>query len=104
MKIAERLPTLYQEIEAELQRLGRDDLLAQLPELILERHTLSGDALYLYTSDGGARVAANIDLSTIPGMVLIDLDASGRVMGIEVLEREDVVAALQLLNITPMPK
>ncbi len=104
MKIAELLPSLYQEIEADLERLDREELLAQLPALKLERYTLNDDALYLYTRSGMSQVAENIDLSGIPGMLLIDLDEAGRVMGIEVLERKDVIAALQLLNITPMPK
>ncbi len=104
MKIADLLPSLYQEIQTDLKRLGRDDALAQLPDLTLARHTLHGDALYLYTIDDGGKVAENIDLNGIPGMVVLDLDEAGRVRGIEVLDRDDVIAEVQLLNITPIPK
>jgi len=107
-KLKEVLPDFCDEIEAELVRIGRRDVRDQLDVLTLERHTIddSVGAMCLYV--GGVRELNDVErniigvkhgeclpLSEVPGMVVVDLDNFERVMGIEILDRSDIVSKLR---------
>jgi len=101
--IKQALPDFYQELKGALEELNRTELTEQLQSLAIVKHTIdkTGNAIYLYTSDGTElkkvkeSVAECLDLKSIPGMVVMDLGDFNRIMGIEVLDRPDVGKGLK---------
>ena len=109
--LRECLPKFYEELTDSLENMQRTDILEQMSTLAVDRFTNdeSAGAIYIYT--GGQRELNQVErnvigvkheecvsLSELEGMIVIDVDNFGRVMGIEVLDRPDVAASLAALR------
>ena len=105
------MPGFYQEVVDSLSNIDRTDVAEQMEQITLDRFTNdeSVGALYLYA--GGQRELNQVEqnvigvkhgecvsLGDLEGMVVVDIDNFGRVMGIEVLDRPDVAAMLGALT------
>lgn len=108
MTLRDWLPELYEEVENLLRQAGRDDLLAQLPDLkISGRCTCSEDFCSTFqvepfrelniveTNVIGLRHKESVALDVEKGMVVVDVDNFSRITAFEVLYRPDVEEALQ---------
>jgi hypothetical protein len=107
-RIADILPAFCDELRRSLTNLNRGDLVAQLPQLTLERWTLDRACCALYIYVGGTRPlnfveqtvigikpGESIPLKECDGPVVVDTDNFGRFRDIEVLHRRDVLKALK---------
>jgi len=107
-RLKESLPEFYQEIVDSLSDIGRIEIAEQMDTLTLERFTNdeSVGAMYLYAGEQrelnqveqnviGAKHGECVSLGELAGMVVIDLDNFGRVMGVEVIDRPDVAKMLR---------
>ena len=94
MKLASALPDLVLDMEGALVALGRGDLAAQLKEAELERWTYDdfADTTYLTLREGD--YAERFSLYDEIG-VNVDLDAHGRVCGIEILDGQRIAERLR---------
>jgi len=103
MSLKEKLPDFYQELFNALENLSCSEIAEQLPNLSIERHTLDKtvNAMYLYTNGVrelneiekniiGVKYEESLELTEVPGVVVIDLDNFNRIMGIEILDRPDI--------------
>jgi Protein of unknown function (DUF2283) len=111
MKLRAALPVFYAELERGLRDAALTALLAQLPELeILDRCGCdeSGCATFRVKPSRdlnaieqnviGVRYGSSYPVNAIAGMVVLDTDNFGRVVGIEVLDRPDVAKELDQLH------
>lgn len=106
-RLADLLPGFFLEISRSLQAQRFQEVHEQLPDLTIERWTWdpSCDAMYVYVGGVrqfdaveenviGVRYGESIPLDHCDGMVVIDVDNLGCVMGIEVIGRPDVYEIL----------
>ena len=95
MKLADALPDLVTDLESALARLGRPDLVRQLPRLAIERwrYDECADTTYLELAAAGTPEAERLSLYDELG-VNVDLDRAGRVVGLEILEGSHVASLL----------
>ena len=103
MKISEVLPEFYKEIEVLISNEGLSEILEQLPELEISGRCHCGDSFcstfyvkplrqlnVVEKNIIGARRDKSVVLNPGKGMIVIDLDNFGRIVGFEVLYRPDV--------------
>jgi uncharacterized protein YuzE len=92
-RLADALPDLVSDLETPLAHLGRGDLIAQLKQATLERWSYDDftDAtnLVLLPSESVERLSLYDEVG-----VNLDLDAHGRLCGIEVLDGKRVISQL----------
>lgn len=104
-RFQDKLPEFYEEVRRALAALDRNDLLSQLPNLTLREHRGEADAFWLYF--GGIRELNTVERNIVGvghgesvaldaprGIVVLDADNFGRVLGIELMDRPDVFARL----------
>lgn len=98
MRLAELLPELVSDLETGLVHLGRGDLVQQLKDAAIAGWTYDdfSDTTYLQLS------AAPVDMMNVERLSLydelgvnVDLDNSGRLCGIEVLDGKRVASRLR---------
>ena len=104
--LADVLPDLVDELAESLRASGRDDLMAQLDEVEVDRwtHDTSCDAAYIYLRSPRPRNVVEQNIisvkhgETVPVEhrrgVNLDTDNFGRLTGIELLSPGDVPARL----------
>ena len=102
-KLKDTAPVFYEEMLTSLNNMGHLDIAAQLPALTINRKTLDkvDHAIYIYT-DGvrdlnkiesttiGVKHKKSIEVKSVCGIVVIDLDNFDRIMGVEILDRTDL--------------
>lgn len=116
LKIVEILPELCDEIRKSLVSLGRQDIIDQLDELRLKNwtHDSEVEAINIYLSGGRqlnvveqniitVKYGESISLGDCEGIVVLDTDNFGRVMGIELIGRPDIWKKLSKYPSAPMP-
>jgi len=102
------VPKFAEEVRAGLASAGRDDLAAQVSTLAIRRCTTGDEdeVAYIYCScpppsphfrNAAAPVANTISFYQEAGF-LVDVNHDGFVFGIELLDREEVVATLRAAN------
>ena len=94
MTLGEAVPELVGDVYGALVRLGRGAVASQLRDATLLRWTFDDFALatYLHVQDGAA-VEETVSLyDDIP--VNVDLDKSGRIVGLDVVGYESVLSRL----------
>lgn len=104
--LCDMLPAFYRELESLLLFGGHADQRRQLPEIHVHEwaHSPERDAIVLHTADGEPGPDLDVvHLHTPTGAVLVELDASGAVVQIEVLHRDDVRHALGVPDDAALP-
>jgi len=104
--LCELLPAFYRELESLLLFGGHAAQRRQLPKLQVHEweHSPERDAIVLHT--GPSEPGQDLDvvhLHTPTGAVLIELDAAGALVQIEVLHRDDVHHALGVPDDATLP-
>ena len=63
-------------------------------------HDAEGDAAYVYLAErigtGGSVAQVVVDDDRVAGMVILDLDVEGRILGVEILGANDLLPATLL--------
>lgn len=98
MKLVEALPELAADLEGGLVRLGRGDLAGQLKDASLERWVYDdfADTTYLYLTAPPVEPGDGERLSLYDELGMsVDMDARGRLTGIEVLEGQALAGRLE---------
>jgi uncharacterized protein YuzE len=105
--ITAALPELIQVVLSALITIGRSELAEQLAKVSIRSATYDAtvDAGYIYLTESrplniceqntiNVRHRECVSLDSLPGMVVIDVDNLGRLMGIELLGHADVFRRL----------
>ena len=95
MKLSDVLPELVADLESALSHLGRPDLVRQLHPLAIERwrfDEFSGTA-YLQFGPDDVSDAERLSVYDEAG-VNLDMDAQGRIIGLEILDGRPAAARL----------
>jgi len=94
--IADVLPDFLEEISWRLKQQGADPLEAHVRSLRIEALCDCGDEhCASFATAAEVKVASTVELESVEGQLIIDLDPSGAVCFIEVLGRPDIKYLLE---------
>jgi uncharacterized protein YuzE len=97
MMFAEALPFLALDIEGELARIGRGDVIDQLREAVIERWTYdaAADAAYVhFRPEAAVEHGETVPLFDEVG-VNLDLDSRKRLAGVEIFGAGEIASQLE---------
>ncbi|MCH8949571.1 MAG: DUF2283 domain-containing protein [Chloroflexi bacterium] len=95
--LSEALPSLAAEVMELLRQAGQEELTSQIPTLHVRSRCNCGDDFCATIHTGAGRPVDSIDLEPTEGMIILDVDAGERIVGIEVLYRDEYKEALDAL-------
>jgi uncharacterized protein YuzE len=95
--LSEALHSLAAEVAELLHKAGEERVASQIPMLRLRSRCNCGDDFCATIHTGTGRPAETIDLEPAEGMIILDVDARERIVGIEVLYRQEYKEALDAL-------
>ena len=91
------LPGLAEELKLLFEQAARPDLARQLPSLRVRSRCSCGDEFCATLYTGGGKPADSIYLEPSEGMITVELDGDERIVGIEILYRDDYREAIDNL-------
>lgn len=112
-RMKDTLPAFYAEVKERLEALGEGDLISQLDDLRISGRCPCGQGdCSTFGVTGGASPLSleeqanrgpylndSLDIEAARGLVVVDTDHLRRIVGFEVLNRDDVHAALNELSL-----